>query len=211
MRLAAAVLLLCAAGASAAPRKAKPKAEKTVAARPFGTVTKASSKISPGSDGPVFREGRLTVLLDGTEVEEEFKATVKTKVTLDGKPAKFAKAAAAGAVVLRADADPKTKELRSVDLKSGPKPESAEKAAETPYAIPGPVEGEVANIDVLKGLLSVRVGRQSMRDLLVDERTRIAGESGQALEFTAIKIGDGISAQSKDGRTADEILVRIPR
>lgn len=211
MRLAAALLLLLAAGASAAPRrKTKAPAEKPAADRPFGTVTKASSKISPGSDGPVFREGRLTVLLSGTEVEEEFKATLKTKVTLDGKAAKFNKAAAPGAVVLRADADPKTKELRSLDLKSGPRPAASDAPAAEAYP-PGPVEGEVAGIDVLKGLLSVRVGKATMRDLLVDERTRIAGESGQALEFTAIKIGDGISAQSKDGRTADEILVRIPR
>lgn len=207
MRTAAALLLLLAAGAAAAPRpKAKAKA---APARPFGTVVKAASRISPGSDGPVFREGRLTILLDGTEVSEDFKATPRTKITLDGKPAKF-KAAAAGAVVLRADADPKSRELRSLDLKSAPRPDDGGAVADNAYA-PGPVNGEVANIDVLKGVLSLRTGRQTVRDLHVDERTRIAGESGHALAFEAIKIGDGIDAQSADGRVATEILVRIPR
>ncbi|UPT72749.1 MAG: hypothetical protein M0D55_12510 [Elusimicrobiota bacterium] len=175
MRLAAAVLLLVAAGASAAPkRKAAPKTE---SARPYGRVVKSSSKISPGSDGPVFREGRVTILLSETEVEEEFKAGPKTKITLDGKAAKFGKAAVVGAIVLRADADPKTKELRALDLKSGPRPAEAEAPAEAATYAAGPVEGEVANIDVIKGLLSVRVGRQTMRDLLVDDGTRIAGRA----------------------------------
>lgn len=210
MRTAAALLLLLAAGAAAAPRpRAKAKPAAPAPARPFGTVLKSSSKISPGSDGPVFREGRVTILLDGTEVSEEFKATPRTKITLDGKAAKF-KAAVAGALVLRADPDPKTKELRSLDLKSAPRPDDGGAVTETSYA-PGPVTGEVANIDVLKGVLSLRIGRQTMRDLLVDERTRIAGESGHPLAFEAIKIGDGIDAQSADGRTATEILVRIPR
>lgn len=194
MTLAAACLLV-ALGASAA----------TPPAKPVGTVVKSASKISPGADGPVFREGRVTVLLAKTEVEEEYKATAKTKVTLDGKPAKF-KAALPGTVVLRVALDPKTKTLSRLDLKSAPRPVVA---AEPVPAEPGRATGEVADTDVIKGRLSIRLGPNSVRDYSVSERTRIAGQSGSPLGFDAIKVGDSVDVNSEDGRSAAEILVRV--
>ena len=190
-----AVCLLLALGAAAAP-----------ALKTFGTVVKSSSKISPGADGPIFREGRVTVLLAKTEVEEEFKATAKTKITLDGKPAKF-KAALPGTIVLRAAIDPKTKALSSLDLKSGPRGEDQPAA----HGAAGSASGEVANTDVLKSVLTVRLGRQSIRDYAVKETSRIvrvAEGMTTAIAFESIKIGEAVEVNSRDGDTADEILVR---
>lgn len=194
MKLAAALVLLT-LGASAAPAPSKI----------FGKVVKSSSKISPGADGPVFREGRLTVAREKTGEDEEFKATAKTRVTLDGKPAKF-KAAVPGTVILRAAFDPKTNILAAIDLKSAPR---AELPPPEPVLVTGRVSGEVANTDALKGILSVRVGKGDTRDYAVTERSRIAGSSGAPMTFDSIKIGDAVELQTPDGKSADEILVRV--
>jgi hypothetical protein len=193
VKLAAACLLLTLGAAAAAPP-----------AKTFGRIVKSSSKISPGADGPVFREGRLTVAREKTGEEEEFKATAKTKVTLDGKPAKF-KAALPGIVILRASFDSK-KVLTALDLKSAPR---LDPAPSEPVLATGRVSGEVANTDALKGILSVRVGPGDTRDFTVSERSRIAGSSGAPLAFDAIKVGDGVEVQTPDGKSADEILVRV--
>ncbi len=193
MKLAAACLLLTLGAAAAAPPS-----------KIFGKIVKSSSKISPGADGPVFREGKLTIAREKTGEEEEFKATAKTRVTLDGKPAKF-KAAMPGVVILRAAFDPKTKILAAIDLKSAPRAELP--PAEAVLAT-GRVSGEVANTDALKGLLSVRVGPGDTRDYAVSERSRIAGSSGTPMSFDSIKVGDAVEVQTADGKSADEVLVR---
>lgn len=195
MRLAAAGLLL-ALGAAAAPAPA---------AKIFGKVVKSTAKISPGADGPVFREGRLTVAREKTGAEEEFKATPKTRITLDGKPAKF-KAVFPGVIILRAAFDPKTNVLAAIDLKSAPR---AELPPPEPVLQTGRISGEVANTDAIKGILSVRVGKGDTRDYAVTERSRIAGSSGAAMTFDSIKVGDAVEVQTPDGKSADEILVRL--
>lgn len=190
---AAAFAVLAALSASAAP------------SRTAGKVLKAQSNIAPSADGPVFREGRLTVL-DKADHVEEFKATKRTKVTLDGKPAKFQKAAVPGALVLKALYDPKTKELSSLDLKSGPKPDADDpKTAET-------VRGEIANTDVLKGVLTVRTGRQAISEFTVPETAKIVreaeGKPGTAVPFEALQVGDAVEVFSAEGKTAVEIHAR---
>lgn len=193
--LAGAAALLLALPSAAAD--AKPKALPT---RLAGKVVKASMKIAPGADGrPVFREGRLT-MTDKADRVEELKATPRTKVTLDGKPAAF-KAATAGTVILRAVYDPNTKELSELDLKSGPRPEAliGEPA--------GVVAGEVANTDVLKATLSVRTGPQNVREFAVTEQTRITGKNGALLGLETVKIGDAVEVDSKDGKTAADVRV----
>ncbi len=192
---AAAFVLLALTSAAAEP---KPKAEPT---RLSGKVVKTSSKISPGADGPLFREGKLT-MTDKADRVSELKATPKTKITLDGKPAQF-KAALPGTVILRALYDPNTKELSALDLKSGPRPEAPIDEA------PGLVIGEVANTDVLKGTLSVRTGPQSVRELAVTDQTEIVGKDGKAVAFETLKIGDAVEADSKDGKSAAVVRLRL--
>lgn len=194
--LAAALAVLAALSASAAPL------------RTAGRILKAQAKISPSSDGPVFREGRVTIL-DKAEHVEEFKATPRTKVTLDGKPSKFQKAAAPGVIVLKALYDPKTKELAALDLKSGPKPDADDpRTAEA-------VRGEVANTDVLKGILTVRTGRQTISEFVVPETAKIRreaeGKPGEAIPFEALQVGDAVEVYSADGKTAVEIHARAAR
>jgi hypothetical protein len=194
-RLAAAacVLLTLSAAAADAP-KVKPT-------RLAGIVVKSSSKISPGADGPVFREGRLT-MADKADRSEELKANPKTKVTLDGKPSTF-KAATPGTLILRALYDPNTKILSVLDLKSV--------AREAPPGdLPGgTVTGEVANTDVLKGTVSVRLGPQSNREYAVTEQTTVVGADGKALQFEGVKIGDAVEVESKDGKSASVVRVRL--
>lgn len=194
--LAAALAVLAALSASAATM------------RTAGKVLKAQSKIAPSADGPAFREGRVTIL-DKADHVEEFKATPRTKVSLDGKPAKFQKAAAPGAIVLKALYDPKTKELASLDLKSGPKPDADDPAAADT------TRGEVANTDVLKGVLTVRTGRQAIREFTVPETARIVreaeGKPGEAIPFEALQVGDAVEVHSADGKAAVEIHVRAAR
>ncbi len=192
-RLAAACVFLTLSSAAA---ETKPKARQS---RLTGTVLKASSKIAPGADGPVFREGRLT-MTDKADRTEELKATPRTKITLDGLPAKF-KTATPGTIVVRALYDPDTKELSKLDLKSAPRLEAPAAAA------PGVVTGEVANTDLLKGTLSVRTGPKNSREFAVTERTAIIGKNGQSLAFESIKIGDAVEVNSNDGNTAADVRV----
>ncbi len=159
-----------------------------------GKVLKSQSKIAPSAGGPVFREGRLTIA--GKRGDEVYKATPRTKVTLDGKPAKFPKAAVAGAIALKALYDPATKELASLDLKSGP------------------FAGEVANTDILTGALSVRGADKSLREFVVPENAVIRREvdgKPAAIPFEALQIGDAVEVFFADGRTAVEIRARAAR
>lgn len=163
-----------------------------------GKVVKSSSRLAPGADGrAAFRDGRLTIA-DKTGGEIELKANPRTKVTLDGKPAPF-KAAVPGAIVLRADYDAATKVLTALQLKSGPK-DSA----------PGRAAGELAGTDVLKGTLSVRVGPNSTRDYAVTEATTVEGRDGKPLAFEALKPGDAVEVNSRDGKSAAEVRVVLP-
>ena len=193
--LGAACVLLTLSSAAA---EAKPKAQPT---RLAGKVVKSSSKIAPGADGPVFREGRLT-MTDKADRVEELKATPRTKVTLDGKPAQF-KAATPGTIVLRALYDPNTKELAALDLKSVPRQEPP--AAEAP----GLTTGEVANTDVFKNTLSVRSGPQEVREFTLNDQTAIEGKDGKPLALEMIKIGDAVEVDSRDGKTAAAVHVRL--
>ena len=177
---------------------AKPKARPT---RMAGKVVKTSSKIAPGADGrPLVREGRLTMVAKADRTEE-LKATGRTKVTLDGKPAQF-KAATPGTFILRALYDLNTKELAALDLKSAPRLEAP------PNEAPGIVTGEVTNTDVLKGMLSVRTGPQNVREFAVTEMTSIDAKNGTPLALEALKIGEIVEVNSKDGKTATEVHVQ---
>jgi len=177
------------------------EAPKVRPTRLAGIVVKSSSKIAPGADGPVFREGRLT-MADKADRSEELKANPKTKVTLDGKPSTF-KAATPGTLIVRALYDPNTKVLSVLDLKSVPRdPPPAEEPG-------GVVTGEVADNDVLKGTISVRLGPQSNREYSVNEATSVVGADGKALSFEAVRIGDAVELDSKDGKSASVVRVRL--
>lgn len=205
--------LLAAALAAFVPLSASaagaPKA-KAELARTAGKIVKFQSRIAPSSDGPKFRDGRVTIF-DKADHTEEFKVTSKTKVTLDGKPAKFQKAAAIGALVLKALYDPSTKELAALDLKSVPKPA----ADADDLKLPGTVHGEVANTDVLKGVVSVRSADKTVREYIVPETAKILreaeGKPAADILIEAIKVGDAVEVLSADGKTALEIHVRDAR
>ena len=182
---------------STAAAETKPKVQPT---RLAGKVVKSSSKIAPGADGPVFREGRLS-MIDKNDRPEELKATPRTKVTLDGKPSQF-KAALPGTVILRALYDPNTKELLALDLKSVPRPEAPIGEA------PGVAWGEIADTDVLKGRLSVRTGPQSVREYALTDQTSILSKDGAPIAAEALKIGDAVEVDSKDGKAASTVHVR---
>lgn len=195
-------LIPLSAFAAAAPKAKAPPS------RTAGKIIQSQSKLAPSADGPVFREGRVTIF-DKADHTEEFKATPRTKVTLDGKPAKFPKAAVIGALVLKALYDPATKELASLDLKSGPKPDTDDpKVAVT-------VHGEVANTDVIKGVLSVRSAGKSMRDFSVTDATKILreaeGKPAATISFETLQVGEALEVHSADGKTALEIHVRAAR
>lgn len=181
---------------------------KSALSRTAGKIIKAQSKLAPGSDGPSFREGRVTIF-DKADHTEEFKATTRTKVTLDGKPAKFQKAAVIGALVLKALYDPNTKELASLDLKSGPKPDLDDSQ------LPGTAQGEVTNTDVIKGILSIRSADKSTREYSVPDATKIVreaeGKPGEIIQIESLHVGDSVEVQSADGKTATEIHVSAPR
>ena len=209
--LAAALGLLLAAPAFAAGApKAKPAKPKAELSRTAGKITHSSAKLAPSPDGPVFREGRIT-LLDKADHVEEFKATPATKVTLDGKPSKFSKAASIGTLVLKALYDPDTKELASLDLKSAPAPKPD---ADDP-AGPGAVRGEVANTDVFKNILTVRAADKTMREYMVPERAMITreaeGKRAEPIGLEKLAVGDSVEVFSADGKSADEIHARAAR
>ena len=199
MKFALAAVLFATA-ALAAP-KAKPKGPLS---RTAGKVIASQAKIAPSADGPVFREGRLT-LLDKADHTEELKVTPRTKVTLNGKPAKFEKSAPVGTLVLKALYNPDTKELASLDLRSVPKIDADDASG-------GQTKGEVANTDILKNTLSVRIGRQTIRDFAVTDATTIMREAeGKAtpIGLDAIKVGDAVEVTSVDGKTATEVHVSL--
>jgi len=201
---ALAVLVSLSASAAGAP-KTKAKLSRTA-----GKIVKFQSRIAPSSDGPKFRDGRVTIF-DKADHTEEFKVTPKTEVTLDGKPAKFQKSAAIGTLVLKAIYDPNTKELASLDLKSLPKPV----ADVDDSRLAGTITGEVANTDVIKGVLSVRSADKSVREFIVPETAKIQreaeGKPGTDIPIEALKIGDAVKVLSADGKTALEIHVRTAR
>lgn len=206
-RLAAALAVLVSLTASAASAADAPK-PKAALARIAGKILKAQSKLAPGSDGPEFREGRVTIF-DKADHTEEYKVTPKTKVTLDGKPAKFQKAAAIGALVLKGLYDPNTKVLATLDLKSGPKLDADDSQ------LAGTVHGEITNTDVIKGLLSLRAADKSMRHFVVPETAKIrreaAGKPLEDVQIEALQVGDAVEVHSADGRTALEIHARAAR
>jgi len=196
---ALALLLPFAALAADAPKKEP--------ARMAGTITKADARLSPSSDGPVFKHGRVTIV-DKAEKTEELKAVPRTKVTLDGKPAKFQKAAAAGMIVLKALYDPATKELASLDLKSPPSRPKAENEAEA-------VRGEIAGTDIVRNVLTLRVDRQKVMDFIVADGTtikrEIPGKLPEPVALESLQVGDAVELYTADGRTALTILARAPR
>lgn len=200
--LAAALAVLLPLYASAAP---KPKAELS---RTAGKIIKVQAKIKPSPEGPVFHEGRVT-LLDKADHVEEFKATPRTKVTLDGKPAKFQKAAVIGALVLKALYDPATKELASLDLKSGPRRDADDPAG------PGTVTGEVAATDVFKNILTIRSSGGLVHEFTVPEKARLVreaeGKPAEAIGLEKLQVGDPVEVHSADGKAADEIHARSAR
>lgn len=199
---ALAVLVPLTALAASAPKS------KNKLARTAGKVLKSDAKIAPSADGPVFREGRVTIF-DKADHTEEFKATPRTKVTLDGKPAKFQRSAVPGALVLKALYNPATKELASLDLKSAPKPDADD------YRLPGTVHGEVSNTDALGGVLSVRTADKAVRNYLVSDATRILreeeGKPGAEIRIESLQIGDAVEVHSADGKTALEIHARAAK
>lgn len=207
---ALAVLVSLSASAADAPKKAAAAPKKAAAqvARTSGKILQAQSKLAPSPDGPVFREGRVTIF-DKAEHTEEFKITPKTKVTLDGKPAKFQNSSAVGTLVLRGLYDPNTKELASLELKSGPKPDGDD----AKYG--GTLTGEVANTDVIKGVLSVRTAGKTVREYSVTDVTKIRREAkdtvGADIAFESVQVGESVEVHSMDGKTASEIHVRAAK
>lgn len=208
--LAAVALALAAQAAFAAPAaKAKPKAEpKAELSRTAGKITQASTKLAPSPDGPVFREGRVT-LLDKADHLEEFKATPATKVTLDGKPGKFQKAAVIGNLAVKALFDPATKELAVLEVRSlpRPKPDADDRA--------GAIRGDVAATDVFKNVLTVRTPDGIAREFLVPASARLVRESegrpGQPVGLESLSVGDAVEVFSADGKSADEVHARAAR
>ncbi len=183
MRLAAALLL----AATAASAKVT-----------SGVVVQAMAKMAPSSDGPSFREGRL-VMTDKKGEQLELKITLKTAVTLDGKAAKFHKAAAPGVAVFRVQYDDKN--VASVlALKSAAGSPKAANVAQS-------YRGEIANTDILKNMITVRTGRQNVRDFVVAEGTTIKrapapDKNPEPVGLEALQVGDGIELYSADGKTA---------
>ena len=203
--IAVSLAVLFALSASAADA---PKSSKAPLSRTAGKILQAQSKLAPGSDGPKFREGRVTIF-DKAEHTEEFKVTTKTKVTLDGKAAKFQNSSSVGTLVLKALYDPNTKELASIDLKSVPKTD----VDDTKFG--GTMNGEVANTDIVKGVISVRSAKKAVREYSVTDLTKIRreveGTPGTDIAFEAVQVGEGVEVHSMDGKTASEIHVRAAK
>lgn len=185
---------------------ALPASAKDQPGRASGVVAQSLVKVAPSDGGPVLREGKLTITLkDGTALE--LKVTPKSKVTLDGKPAKYQKAAAPGAVVLRALYEPATKVLTSIDLKSGPRPKREDDAA-------GPVTGEIAATDIVANTVSVRTASATVT-FSVPESAALkregAGGVYETVGLDALRVGDTVSVESADGKTATSVSARGPK
>ena len=198
-----AVLLSLSASAADAPKNAK-----IALARTAGKIIQAQSKLAPSADGPKFREGRVTIF-DKAEHTEEFKVTPQTKVTLDGKPGKFQNSSSVGTLVLKALYDPNTKELASLDLKSVPKTDNDD------AKFGGTVKGEVANTDIVKGVISVRTAAKAVREYAVTDNTKVRREAegtpGAEITLDAVQVGESAEIHSSDGKTASEIHVRAAK
>lgn len=204
--LPAVLVVIAALSALAAAAMAAPKS-KFKLSRAAGKVLQAVVKVAPGPSGPVLIEGRLT-LLDKAERTVEFKATSRTRVTLDGKAATFEKSTAPGALVLKALYNTDTKELAALDLKSAPSAPIADADGSKPADT---ILGEVANTDIFKGVLSVRSDRQAVRDYAVTDATMIVRKAedkpAAMIRFEAINVGDAVEVSSRDGKTALEVRV----
>ena len=94
--------------------------------------------------------------------------------------------------------------------KSKPKmPHAARKVKAKPRA--RTILGEVANTDILKGILSIRSADKAVRDYAVTDATKIMRKTEDkpdtALPFEAVNVGDAVEVSSQDGRTALEVRV----
>ena len=171
------------------------------AAKPEAKLSRTAGKIFQVS-------GQRVTLFDKAGHTEEFKATPRTKVTLDGKPASFSAAATPGTLVLNALYNPNTKTLAKLELKSAP---AARPDADDPAA-PGKISGEVANTDIFKNMLSVRSPGKPGRDFTITDATKIVrevkGNPDAPIQFEAVQVGDPVEIFSRDGRTASEVRVR---
>ena len=185
MKLQAAVALALLA-APAEARKPAPRAEEV---RTSGTVYKTE----------VYARSGLLVVVDKDGRTEDYGMRRTTKIFRDGKEATF-DAALIGDLVLRASYDPKTKVLSVLELKPAG------------TAAAGPVKGEVALTDAIKGTLSVRLGKGAVREFAVVETTKILqlseGQPAKEVAFETAAVGDAVEVRSADGKTADEIRLR---
>ena len=174
------------------------------ATRVTGTVLAAEI----AAEAPESGAGSLTIV-DKAGQTASYSVLGTTRVTRDGKDVKF-DTALIGDLVVRAKFDPKTKTLTVLDLKSSGIVKPAKKAAAP--AAPANVSGEVAFADAIKGLLSVRSGKDATREFSVAETTKVlretAGKPAQEVGFETVAVGELVEVSSRDGKTADEIRVR---
>ena len=179
------------------------------ATRVSGTVLAAEV----AAEAPESGAGSLTIV-DNAGQTAQYSVLGTTRVTRDGKDIKF-DTTLIGDLVVRAKFNPKTKTLTLLDLKSSGNVKPAKKpAAPAKAAAPSAVSGEVAFADAIKGALSVRTGKGATRDFFVVETTKvlreIAGKPAQATGFENVAVGDAVEVRSRDGKTADQIVVRAP-
>lgn len=208
MRTLALLSVLAAAVASSAADAPKTPAAKAAPAlsRVAGKVLKSSTKMVSGKKGPVFTEGRLTIL-DEAGHTEEYAVDARTKVTCDGKKAAFATAAVPGACDRAArvlyDA---SKRVHVLELKTARKADADDAKGRAN------VSGEVAATDVLAGKVSVRLGGGTTLEFKTGDATRIVAEAegkpAAPVALESLKVGDRVEVHSKDMKTADEIHVR---
>ena len=174
----------------------------------MGTVLTAEVASDPFSEGAA---GSLTIV-DKAGETEQYSVLGTTRVTRDGKDVKF-DTTLIGDLVVRATFDPKTKTLTLLDLKSSGTAKPVRKAAAKPAA-PATVSGEVAFADAIKGTLSVRTGKSATRDFAVVQTTKVrrkaADKPAQEIGFENVSVGDVVEVRSRDGKTADRIVVRAP-
>ncbi|HEX4048516.1 MAG TPA: hypothetical protein VH309_11805 [Elusimicrobiota bacterium] len=147
------------------------------------------------------------VIVDKAGQTAEYSVLGTTKVMRDGKKIHF-DATLVGDLVVKAKFDPATKTLTLLDLKSSGAVKPAKKAA------PALIKGEVAFTDALKGVLSVQTLKGVTRDFAVVDATKVLRQAGddapQDIAFETVAVGDSVEVRSRDGKTADEIRVRVP-
>jgi hypothetical protein len=166
-----------------------------------GSTEKILKTETPADAAP--GESRLTVV-DTAGKTREFSVNGSTRVMRDGKKTTF-DTALLGDLVVRAKFDPKTKTLSVLELKSSGMVKSA-------AAAPGPVTGEAAFVDAIKGELSVKLGPGRALSFTIGETTKVlretAGKPDAEVGFETVTVGDSVEVRSRDGKTADEIRVR---